>query len=97
MRIDEIVGEVLARLPEIPGGTVAGPVCSAVGDLHRQPGSDPSGRQAGRMYHPPRVVATPRGEPTDGETTTIVMPDEQRIGTSGIAPLMAAAQGRTND
>ena len=35
--------------------------------------------------------------PTDGETTTIVIPDGQRIGTSGIAPLMAAAQGRTND
>ena len=31
--------------------------------------------------------------PTEGETTTIIIPERQRIGSSGLAPLMAAARG----
>lgn len=32
-------------------------------------------------------------DPTEGETKTIVIPEEQRIGASGLAPLMTAARG----
>ena len=32
-------------------------------------------------------------DPTDAETITIVIPEKQRIGTSGMALLMAAARG----
>ena len=35
--------------------------------------------------------------PTDGETTTIVIPEDQRIGASGMAPLMAVARGETHE
>lgn len=35
--------------------------------------------------------------PTDGETTTIVVPEDQRIGASGMAPLMAVARGQTHE
>ncbi len=35
--------------------------------------------------------------PTDGETTTIVIPEAQRIGASGMAPLMAVARGETHE
>ena len=35
--------------------------------------------------------------PTGSETTTIVIPDEQRIGASGMAPLMAVARGQTHE
>ena len=35
--------------------------------------------------------------PTDGETTTIVIPEEQRIGASGMASLMAVARGQTHE
>ena len=35
--------------------------------------------------------------PTDGETTTIVIPEEQRIGASGMGPLMAVARGQTHE
>ena len=35
--------------------------------------------------------------PTDGETTTIVIPEAQRIGASGVAPLMAVARGETHE
>ena len=32
-------------------------------------------------------------DPTEGETKTIVIPQEQRIGVSGLAPLMTVARG----
>lgn len=35
--------------------------------------------------------------PTDGEMTTIVIPEHQRIGASGMAPLMAIARGETHE
>ena len=35
--------------------------------------------------------------PTDGETTTIVIPEHQRIGASGMGPLMAVARGETHE
>ena len=35
--------------------------------------------------------------PTEGETTTIVIPEDQRIGASGMAPLMAVARGETHE
>ena len=35
--------------------------------------------------------------PTDGETTTIVIPEDQRIGASGTASLVAVARGQTHE
>ena len=35
--------------------------------------------------------------PTDGETTTIVIPEEQRIAGAGMALLMAVARGQTHE
>ena len=35
--------------------------------------------------------------PTDGETTTIVIPEDQRIGASGMTPLMALARGQMHE
>ena len=35
--------------------------------------------------------------PTDSDTTTIIIPERQRIGASGMTPLMAAARGETHE
>ncbi len=32
-------------------------------------------------------------DPTEGESKTIVIPEQQRIGASGLAPLMTVARG----
>lgn len=37
------------------------------------------------------------GALTDGETTTVVIPEDQRIGASGLAPLMAVARGEAHE